>query len=881
MKYFSIIIPTLNEADNIAPLLLQIAAVTRPLGLSPEIIFVDDGSTDATRQCIDAYSGDLDVRLVRRDSQTGLAGAVVAGARAASHPHVVVMDADLSHPPQMIPALLEPLTAGRHDMVIGSRYLGDGGTPGWPLVRRLGSQLASLPARLLTSIRDPLSGFFATSRDRLRTLPDNMPGFKIGLELLSDIAEPLRVLEIPITFRDRRSGNSKMNFSIFKEYLQQLYRLFSKRSMVRNLPLFLFLGCVAVLLDSTFFSFLNGRGIPLESSHMVSFLLAMHACYPIAGMFAGKTPEVRPSGGYRYFLLVVILGLFLRGGQLADSVANSESSALYPFVIGATSYLTWLAAIIAGRLGAGRARGVNWTVFGSLLIGYTILLRLAYLGNFDLIQEEAYYWNYAQHLATGYLDHPPVVALFIKFGTLLFGQDELGVRFGAFICWFVTAFFTYRLTKIIFNQDSAMRALVLVATLPFFFGVAVVMTPDAPLVACWAGALYFLYRALVLGTSRAWFGAGICLGIGLASKYTIAFLCPAVLLFMLIDPTARKWFLRPEPYLCALLAGVIFAPVIWWNYQHHWASFLFQSQGRLQAGAKFSTHILLLSILILLTPIGLFAAVLGMRPQRHGLSEISVLNRRHRGYIFCLTTTLVPLSIFVLFSFTKEIKLNWTGPLWLALLPFMASAMVAGSTRLQQRLSRVWPGTLVALVLIYGTLFHYFALGLPGVSFGRSAFLFGWDDLAQKVEDQVKTIAAEDGRHPLVVGMDPYRTASGLAYYRAKLHQDDQQSQPRNDTTGYHLFGHKDLMYSYWFPPKWAFGRDILVISEDKSRMDPAYFGNSYQHLGEIHEIEVEKRGKESGLFYSRLLTGYAPDNNLNLAKYDNSDEGNSNEMLP
>jgi dolichol-phosphate mannosyltransferase len=84
MNKFSIIIPTLNEADNINPLLRLIGAVNQPLGLSPEIIFVDDGSTDSTRQNIDAYSGDLEVRLIRRDTQTGLTGAVVAGARAAS-----------------------------------------------------------------------------------------------------------------------------------------------------------------------------------------------------------------------------------------------------------------------------------------------------------------------------------------------------------------------------------------------------------------------------------------------------------------------------------------------------------------------------------------------------------------------------------------------------------------------------------------------------------------------------------------------------------------------------------------------------------------------------------------------------------------------------
>lgn len=881
MKNFSIIIPTLNEADNINPLLRQIGAVSQPLGLSPEIIFVDDGSTDPTRQYIDAYSGDLQVRLIRRDTKTGLAGAVVAGARAASNRHVVVMDADLSHSPHLIPTLLAPLAAGNYDMVIGSRYQVGGRTPDWPLVRRFGSQLASLPARLLTSVRDPLSGFFAIDRDRLRALADNMSGFKIGLAILAGTAEPLRVLEIPITFVDRHTGTSKMNFNVFKEYLLQLGRLFSRRATVRNLPLFLCLGCIAGFFDYTLFSLLISQRVPLETSHMASLLLTMHLCYPIAGAFAKRTPATRPAGGYRHFLLVVALGLFLRGGQLASPAAmGASSSLLLPFIIGGTSCLIWLSAIIASRLEMMRPHRVNWTIFGSLLIGYTILLRLLYLGNFDLIQEEAYYWNYSQHLALGYLDHPPVVALLIKLGTQLFGQNELGVRFGAFLCWFVTAIFTYRLTKIIFNKDSAMRALVLVATLPIFFGVAVVMTPDAPLIACWAGALYFLYRALVLEAPQAWIGAGICLGIGLATKYTIAFLCPAILLFMLIDPTARKWFRRPQPYLCAILATLIFSPVIWWNYQNHWASFLFQSQGRLQAGAQFSTHLLLLSILILLTPIGLLAAIIGMWPRRGGIPSMAAWNRRHRGYIFCLTMALIPLAIFILFSFTKEIKLNWTGPLWLALLPCMASAMVAGSGRLQHQAARLWPGLLVVLVLTYGTLLHYFALGLPGVSFGRSAFLFGWSDLAQKVEQQVDEITAEDGRRPLVVGMDSYRTASGLAYYRSKLHSDIKGSSNVNDTTGYHLFGHQGLMYSYWYPPKWAFGRDILVVSEDKNRMDPTYFGNSYQHLGEIHEITVEKRGKDSGHFYCRLLTGYTPSNLVNLARHDNVTKESSNEKL-
>ena len=871
MNQFSIIIPTLNEAENIHPLLQQIAAVTESQGLAPEIIFVDDGSSDSTRQRIENYPGGLTVRLVRRDAQRGLTGAVVAGAWAASHPYVVVMDADLSHPPEMIPALLAPLAAGEYDMVIGSRYQEGGGTPDWPLVRRLGSQLATLPARILTSVRDPLSGFFATTRDRVRTLSAEMPGFKIGLEILATADEPLRVLEIPITFVDRHAGASKMNFKIFREYLSQLVRLFVRLPIVRNMPLFLCLGCVAGLFDYGLFSLFMAQAMPLDVSHMASFLVAMHVCYPVAKKFSRATPAVQADGGYRYFLLVVVLGLFIRGGLLAFPAVMDDSFApIRRWIIGGTSGLTWLAAITISRTRLLRTQGWRWTVFGPILIGYTILLRLVYLGNFDLMQEEAYYWNYAQHLAAGYLDHPPVVALLIKLGTQLFGDSQLGVRLGAFACWFVTAFFAYQLTKIIFNKENALRALILVATLPIFFGVGVVMTPDAPLTACWAGALYFLYRALVLQSSKAWIGAGIFLGIGLASKYTIAFLCPAVLLFMLIDSSARKWFFRPQPYICALLAGLLFSPVIWWNYQNHWVSFLFQSQGRLQAESIFSTHILLLSILILLTPVGFLAAIVGIWPGRNAAFPEAREERGRRGYIFCLLMASIPLAVFTFFSLTKEVKPNWTGPLWLALLPFLATTMVGGSGRIRQRLARLWPGTLIVLVLIYGTFLHYCALGLPGVPYGKGIILFGWDDLAQKVEAQVKELTAENGKRPLVVGMDSYRTASGLAYYRSKL----AAGTDVNDTTGYHIFGHKGLMYNYWYSPRWATGKDILVFSEDKLRMEPAYFGNFYEHLGEIQEINVVRRGKDCGHLYFRLLTGYTPGDLPEMAHHDIAAKG-------
>src|SRR6478735_1193993 len=137
----SIIIPTLNEAENIEPLVRQIAAANPNCA---EILFVDDGSTDGTRHRIRELAATYPVRLLERDRPVlGLSGAVTDGARAATGEILVVMDADLSHPPAEIPSLLGPLLDGRSDMVIGSRYVRGGTTPGWPLYRKIMSRVAA------------------------------------------------------------------------------------------------------------------------------------------------------------------------------------------------------------------------------------------------------------------------------------------------------------------------------------------------------------------------------------------------------------------------------------------------------------------------------------------------------------------------------------------------------------------------------------------------------------------------------------------------------------------------------------------------------------------------------------------------------------------
>jgi dolichol-phosphate mannosyltransferase len=154
------------------------------------------------------------VRLIERDrAERGLAGAIITGANASSADVFVVMDADLSHPPEEIASLLQPLLANEADLVIGSRYIPGGATPDWPAWRRFLSRVASVLAYPLTGVHDSMGGFFAIRRECLLRFASQAAGFKIVFETLVRGRKTLRVLEVPIVFRDRVRGISKMSLA--------------------------------------------------------------------------------------------------------------------------------------------------------------------------------------------------------------------------------------------------------------------------------------------------------------------------------------------------------------------------------------------------------------------------------------------------------------------------------------------------------------------------------------------------------------------------------------------------------------------------------------------------------------------------------------------
>ena len=226
----SIIVPTFREAPNIEPLVKRVFAAVRQAGIEAELIIVDDDSQDGTETIVQSLQSDYPVRLVVRHEERDLASAVLAGFREAKYDRFLVIDADLQHPPEMVPVLLERLDRDDCDFVSGTRY-GRGGAivEDWPWLRRLTSRAATKMARPLSPLSDPMSGFFALHRRTWEQAADLDPiGQKVGLELYVK-GGCRRPAEVPIEFGTRSAGESKLTMHELVGYLRHLMRLYRFR----------------------------------------------------------------------------------------------------------------------------------------------------------------------------------------------------------------------------------------------------------------------------------------------------------------------------------------------------------------------------------------------------------------------------------------------------------------------------------------------------------------------------------------------------------------------------------------------------------------------------------------------------------------------------
>jgi dolichol-phosphate mannosyltransferase len=255
----SIIIPTYNESKNILNLLVRLGKVmSQSISLKPEIIVVDDNSPDNTGSMVESYSENskeqdpkqsnagchesrggyfdhncqpqgISIKVLHRSHKIGLVSAILDGIKSSTGQYILVMDADLSHSPEVIPKMIKELEKPEVDIVVASRYALGGSIIGWPMKRRLLSKGAvkiakyGLPIR--KEVRDPMSGFFALKRHIVENITIDSAGYKILLEILVKASEA-RVKEVPYTFKDRKAGQSKLDQHVIFEYIKAVYSLY-------------------------------------------------------------------------------------------------------------------------------------------------------------------------------------------------------------------------------------------------------------------------------------------------------------------------------------------------------------------------------------------------------------------------------------------------------------------------------------------------------------------------------------------------------------------------------------------------------------------------------------------------------------------------------
>ena len=399
-----------------------------------------------------------------------------------------------------------------------------------------------------------------------------------------------------------------------------------------------------------------------------------------------------------------------------------------------------------------------------LLIAALTAMRLVYAGVLDLRTDEAYYWTWSKESALAFLDHPPGVAWLIRFGTAIFGDTSLGVRFGGIVAMLVTQLL---LADIVRRVTHDVRAVILALLLPeaaLYYGLLMAkVAPDTAMIPCAVAMLWSLVRLHESGNPRWWLAAGLFAGLAMLSKFTAIMLLPAVAAFTLVPDWRRRWLLSSWPWLAALIAVVVFMPVLIWNAEHDWASFRFQFVRAV------ATHPL--SFRTVGEFIGLQFGLVGFVLLPVVLSGVTLT--AWRGYrtrdpvaILLSTAVLVPFLYFLWKSLTLRVGDTWPMFLWPA--GFAATAI-----NLVMLPREGWPDWIVkstfwwarvavisGIAFVVGVFFYYVAA--PWNLIGRTDPVggeAGYEQVAARAREQLQATGAT------WIATSDYRTYAMLRWH--------------------------------------------------------------------------------------------------------------------
>jgi len=315
----TVVIPTLNERDNVPLLVEQLNSVLA--GISWEAIFVDDDSPDGTADVVRALARrQPNIRCIHRLGRRGLSSACIEGILASASPYVAVMDGDLQHDPAVLAEMFDKITAERLDIVVASRYLGSGSVGAWERSRVMLSGLAGRLSRVVVraELTDPMSGFFIIERrafeGAMRSLSGQ--GFKILLDLFASAPRPLAFAEVPLTFRLRVHGESKLDTLVAWEYLMLLLQKLVGPAVPVRFLLFSVIGGVGVITHlATLWLTVFVFGAVFAVAQAIATTVAMTGNFLLNNLFTYRDRRLR---GRRLFAGLISFYAICAAGAVAN-----------------------------------------------------------------------------------------------------------------------------------------------------------------------------------------------------------------------------------------------------------------------------------------------------------------------------------------------------------------------------------------------------------------------------------------------------------------------------------------------------------------------------------------------------------------------------------
>jgi len=405
----------------------------------------------------------------------------------------------------------------------------------------------------------------------------------------------------------------------------------------------------------------------------------------------------------------------------------------------------------------------QWLAVVAIIAAMTAM-RLVYAGVLELRTDEAYYWTWSKEGVLSYLDHPPMIAWFIRFGTAIFGDSNLGVRFAGILAMLVTQLLLADIVRRVTHDFRAIVFAVLMPEAALYYGLLMAkVSPDTALIPFAVAMIWSLVRLKESNDARWWLAAGLFGGLALLSKFTAVMLLPAVLAFVLVPDWRKRWLENPYPWLAALIALIVFAPVLIWNAGHDWASF------RFQLVRAVATHPL--SLRTVGEFFGLQLGLVGFVLLPVVLSGVALT--AWRGYrnrepvaILLSTAVIVPLAYFFWKSLALRVGDTWPMFLW----PAGFAATAINIARLPREgwpermiTSTVWwakVAVISGIAFVVGVFVYYVAT--PWNLIGRTDPVggeAGYQQVVARAQDQLQKTGAS------WIATTDYRTYAMLRWY--------------------------------------------------------------------------------------------------------------------